>query len=397
MGGKSEGLFAATFHVSLSAPTLKNRQRAATTVSGKAELGLLAALALFVGGVGFVINAVVKSYRPVPVVAVDRPPKHVSEDLAKPEGLKNSGPVRTVTIVADPKAIAAVDNLKGTVKDDGKPRRRKDEAAAPPPEKVVNYAEELELDAQVLRPDSAQVEEATSVLSKYWKARTWQEKLPLVFQPEQVKPHMEAYYGAQSSRDPQFGSFVSAAEIRVSARKVVSLCYRSTGRMGGVLHADFHRAPGGVLLLDWESLVGFSDRSMRDFRTARDKTETPFRVQAVRDDYYNFEFADEKKFLSLRLYTPDGDDFVHAFCERDSPIARKLQQVLGEVHLNARSVLSSDVGGPAVNSFPITVAIAFPTHAQSDRCVRLDRFVSAWWLTSETEKAATAAVSTAAQ
>lgn len=368
-----------------------NKQRKPNQ-AGKAEFGLLVALLMFLGAVGGAVWMVAKSYRAPSTVPVDRPskqagPKKINEvdDLLPGRGTK-----RAVTIVADPKTITALDNLRKTVEQEAVPKPKKLEA--PPASsavKAASYAEELAVDRRALTSDAPEVQFALEHLQKYRAAKTWQEKLPLVYQPTDTQSLMERFYGSQGLKDPDLGEFMSASDLRVGKRKVISLTFRCSGRLNMTAHINFHRAPSG-LLLDWESMVGFSNRSFGEFRSEKSARPTIFRVLAAADDYYNFEFADVKKYLSLKLYSPDGDDYLNSFCERESPTGKKLVEIIGNAS-NERAI-SSSLSGSRGGSFPVTLELAFPEHAQSDRCVRIERFIDAWWLALESDKNATASI-----
>ncbi|MBX7207541.1 MAG: hypothetical protein K1X78_04495 [Verrucomicrobiaceae bacterium] len=366
--------------------------------SGRAEYGLLAALLVLVGSVGGVIWFVVKNHRERLPVAVDRPQKNrtierppLAPVKPPPPGLTKSR--SSVTIVADPKTLAALDALRKSAVDDSKPLRitkRTEESAEQV--KKPDFAGELQIDSKEINVESAEVRASIDLLKKYFAATSWKEKLPQVYQSAEVGPLMHEFYGSQGKADPVLTGLISASNVRVGDQKVLSLAFGCSDRLDMLVRANFHRCPEG-LRLDWESFVGFSGKEMKEFRATRSTQPTVFRVLAVSDDYYNFEFAEAEKLLSVRLYNPAGDDYVHGYCARDSAEGRKLVQVLGD---SSRSVPGTASGnGMSLESgghFPITVEIAFPEKAQSDRCVRIDKFVSAWWLALDVEKQATAAL-----
>lgn len=295
----------------------------------------------------------------------------------------------SVTIVADPKTQAALAELRHIIPDDGKPRK-----AAKAPEKIViaTPAPQLDVDGQVVDWDSTEVRAAVDLLKQYREAKQWKEKLPLVYQSGQAQPLMEEFYGSQGLADPAVSGLISASNMKIGNRNVLALTYSSGDRLNRVVHVNFWRAADG-LRLDWESFVGFSGKGMGSFRASQCAVPTVFRVLAMPDDYYNFEFSDSKKYLCLRLYSPNGGDYLHGYCARDSADGKKVVQILGD-SLNANSAMASGNGlRSQVNGhFPITVQIAFPEKAQSDRCVMIEKFVSPWWLALDVEKQTTAAL-----
>lgn len=156
---------------------------------------------------------------------------------------------------------------------------------------------------------------------------------------------MERLYGSQGLKDADLGEFVSDSDLRVGKRRVISLSFRCVGRLNMTAHISFHCAPSG-LLLDWESMVGFSNWSFGEFRSEKFARPTVFRVLAAADDYYNFEFAEAKEYFSLKLYFPGGDDYLNSYCERDSPTGKKLVEVIGNA--SKERVISSSLAGSYV-------------------------------------------------
>ena len=362
---------------------------------GKAEFGLLAALLLLAGGVAGAVWMVIQnaqSVRPVAAHQADQPDEEASESKSSILGLRRTKPETrkpTVAIVADPKAQAAIVALRTTIHDDGKPRK----AAKPSEPKVApNPAAQLDVDGQVVAWDAPEVHMAIKMLDTYRAAKSWREKLPLIHQSGQAQPLMEEYYGSQGLSDPDLAGLVSASNLKIGNRTVLALSYSSSERLNKIVHANFWRGADG-LRLDWESLVGFSGRGMGSFRASHCTRPTVFRVLAVTDDYFNFEFTDAKKYLSLRLYNPTGEDYLHGYCLRDSADGRKLVEILGN-SFDPTSALASRNGlrPQTTGHFPITVELAFPEDAQSDRCVKIEKFVSPWWLALDVEKQATAAL-----
>lgn len=368
--------------------------------SGKAESGLLAALFIFLGGVGGLIWLVIKNYHEPHALPVDRPspekPAVASAHIEHkpPPGLTKSR--NSVTIVADPKTLEALEALRKSAVDDSKPLKiAKKKDPSPEPVKKADHAADLQIDGQIIDLDTTEVQDAIALLKNYAGMKAWKDKLQFVHQSAEVGPLMQEFYGSQGLADPVLTGLISATNMRVGDQKVLALSFGCGDRLDMVVHANFHRSPAG-LRLDWESFVGFSDKSMGEFRATRSVKPAVFRVLAVPDDYYNFEFGDASKFLSVRLYNPSGDDYVHGYCLRDSSEGKKLVQILGDSS-SSSSVAASGNGLRAQSNshFPVTVQLAFPEKSQSDRCVRIDKFVSAWWLALDVEKQTTAALKSA--
>ena len=369
-----------------------------TFASGKAEWGLLLALFLFGGLVTLMIRSVISGYHPAPlsrpVAASDEgvasQPPAPSVNVPRHPLLNSSKPA--VTIVADDKSQAALARLRNIIepgteaKSDPGPQPKPN----PPPAPATAF---LELDATPVSPDSPDVVEAMKLLNQYRVAKSIDDKAPLLFRPEQTKTMMHDYYDLRKQLDPSPQRLFATAEIGFAGQRVLSLAFTAGDRNNRAVSANFHRSAGG-LRLDWESFVGYCETPMAEFRSARPTKPLVFRVMVETDDYYNFEFDDPARFLSLRLHSPNGEDYVHGFCQRGTKDAARMIDAL---RLASSGVVSPlwNTGGGVAPRLPATVELAFPPKAQSDRCVQITRFIAAGWLALPAAKgAATQAAAT---
>lgn len=382
-----------------------------TPESRRAEYGLLVALVVFVAVVGGFVRVVVTNDREADLASeateksragTESPvEKHPVRSMPAPSGpapRAQSRPVPpgvakrmpSVTIVADPRTAVALETLRKNAVDDSKPLKV---AKKVPAEEKKDYTAQLDVDGLPIDLEAPEPQAAASILKQYQAAKSWKAKLPLIYEEGQTAPLMEQFYGTLGQGDPDVGTVVAAANLRVGSQTVLLLSCKSSDRMRSMINVAFRRSAGG-LKLDWESTVGYSEKSMRQFRESRSVLPCMFRLLAVADDYYNFEFADTAKtHLSVRLYTPSGDDYVNAYCPRDSADGKKLHELLGDAagtNVPAGTGLRRQKG----DEFPVTVQIAFPANAQSTRCVKIEKLVSAWWLSLSAEKQTTAGLQT---
>jgi len=206
--------------------------------------------------------------------------------------------------------------------------------------------------------------EAEQITRKYMEAPSWQDRLKYVFEPERVRKLMEDYYETQHGVDPVMGSLLSKGRFRIDGVEIVLLTYRSA-RIDGKLEVALRRSTGDRFVIDWESLVGYSEKSFVELKRIKPVSPVLVRGLVQLHDYYNYEFSDSNKFLSLKVSAPDGDDFIHAYCLRDSQMGRWLLQ---------------DLGGVTKETLPkaYTLWINYPDNAQSDRNVNLIQIPGRW-------------------
>ena len=93
----------------------------------------------------------------------------------------------SVTIVADPQTQSALAKLRNVTPDDGTAPK-----PAKPPEKKVEPrpVAQFDVDGQQIDSQSAEARKAAELLKQYLAAKSWQEKLPLVYQSAQARPLM---------------------------------------------------------------------------------------------------------------------------------------------------------------------------------------------------------------
>lgn len=368
---------------------------------GKAEWGLLLALLIFCGGVATVVWLVIAGHdetmvaRPPiesPPPKAPRPPVVKAPALSDADGSRSqpkpplAGSSPTVTILPDPKAREALASLRrapteGSRQPGAKPSASTTIAEGGPSNSNPDpKPAPLDLDGEPVDRESPEVKTAAEVLRRFQSVRTWQEKLAFVYQPRQVEPLMHEYYGSQNGSDPKLTGLIASSNLKIGDRRVLSLVYACEDRLDLAAYVSFHRTPDG-LRLDWESLVGFSGTTLSAFRASRSPKPTEFRLLALLDDYYNYEFADAGQFLSVRLYRPDGQDYLHGYCRKNSEDGHRLLAALGLLGGEPSAVFLQNRPTSAKQAYaPITVLLAFPPEAKSDRCVQIEKFIAGWWL-----------------
>lgn len=210
---------------------------------------------------------------------------------------------------------------------------------------------------------SPDVQAAEATLKKYLTTSDWRERLPFVYDPERVKPLMQQFYEKQKYKDPKIGTLLNRGRYRLNGTEILHFSY-SCSRPGDILELALRRNGDGDFVLDWTSFVGFSELSWQEFKQHRPTSSFLFRTYASSSDYYNYEFTDEKKYLSVSLLSPDGQINIHGYCERDSEVGRSLARLLGRTQAMSG----------------IIVKLAFPEKAESNRCVLITQLISDRWL-----------------
>ncbi len=230
----------------------------------------------------------------------------------------------------------------------------------------------LLITSQQLSETDPQALEALAALKDYQSAGTTEAKMRFIYMPERTLPLMRDYYENQKAADPVLKEMQSAAILNIGESKIIHLSWFSPGREHGA-STNFHRTTDGRLVLDWESCTAYCAQSWQRFKAERPPKALVFRAYASLDSYFNYEFENSERFLSLKLRSPGGSEFVNAYCEARSSLA-----------LFLKSLLVAPGGGQ--QQIPVTLMLAFPPGAKSNHCVRIESFLANRWLLVESER-----------
>lgn len=217
-----------------------------------------------------------------------------------------------------------------------------------------------------LQESSAEVVDAIALLDRYWKTTAWKDRIPLVRNPSRVAPLMEDFYEHQKGKDPVPGSLKAKARYQIDGVEILYFSYDSS-RPLGLLEVAMMRGEDGRFLLDWESLVGYGEKSFAALREERPTKPVMLRAYVRRFDYYEYEFADSQRYLCVKMISENGENAIYAYCQRDSELGRWLESDL------------STTGPSSLKGY--TVQVSFPLDSGSNHCVNLDRVIASRWIT----------------
>lgn len=84
------------------------------------------------------------------------------------------------------------------------------------------------------------------------------------------------------------------------------------------------------MFIDWPSMVGLGQISIRDFLRDQPGEAVALRVRARVGHYYNNDFSDTAKWLCLRLSDVTNENVVHGYVDRALPVAEALEKNLAD-------------------------------------------------------------------
>lgn len=230
--------------------------------------------------------------------------------------------------------------------------------------KTSTVPESLSVTQLKFNSEAEDVRAAEDLLQTFWHAATWEDKVCCVRDPDRVRPLMQQYYEVRGQKDPLAGALQSRSLLKFGDIEVLHCVYSGESYKGSVEIALL-RDDQGTFKLDWESYVAYSEMTWPDFQTSRPTVSKTFRCYAVLDDYYNFEFDDAKRFVSVKILSADGGTSLHAYAERAGSLGDWL---LGNLQ-------------HGFNALGVTIKLSFPANAESGNCCRIDGVVADRWLT----------------
>jgi len=237
---------------------------------------------------------------------------------------------------------------------------------------------------QPLESSAPEVMQVKSILDQYRKQSGWWDRLKYVRSPGRVAGLAHHYYDVEKMADPALDKLVGAARFDLGDESFIQLAFLCPGRWSNTARVNFLLSATNDPQIDWESLVAFGEETWSEFVTKRIERPTLLRGYATLDDYYNYEFSDREKFISIRLRSPDGVQTLSGFAERNSPDGQRLAKMTAQLNsMLLDGPLPVNAGGPTV---PATLRLAFPPKAQSDKCVRIISVFADRWVLTDAEE-----------
>ncbi len=213
------------------------------------------------------------------------------------------------------------------------------------------------------RGDQAVLAEAQPLAEKFLAATTVDELLPLVRHPDITGPRMKKYYPDGKVAAPGLSRFNPGQQVSMLGRL----------RSIPVITKDFETKPlvvtetPGAMKVDWESWVGWSDMTWDEFRQTKPSAEQVFRVTLSPVDYYNFAFADDKRWQSYRLESPDREHALYGYAEKGSTLDQRLRPNVD------------------VKALPLMLSLKFPAGSTANDQVEIAQFITEGWVEQDSE------------
>jgi hypothetical protein len=208
------------------------------------------------------------------------------------------------------------------------------------------------------------VKKGEELMQQFWHASSWQAKSQLVHDAPRVGDLMKTFYEQRKESEPAAGKLERAALVTIHGQPLLMLVYASAAT-GNAVQVALYRKGGDKLELDWESYVGWGEMTFAELKKKRPTEPTLVRGFARKGSYFNYEFDNESRYMSVQLFSPDQLTTLHTYTERDSALGLAMEEWFTRA--------------PGVD-LPLTVRIAYPEAAQSDHATRLIGIVADRWI-----------------
>jgi hypothetical protein len=232
---------------------------------------------------------------------------------------------------------------------------------APAPPAVVEAP--IEKKAPDSLTDVAFLAAAEPLAAAFLSAKTVDELLPLVREPQRAAARIRAFHGGDAIAPEGLDLFNSRTEV-LRDGPFFTVHVRTKAYQEKRL--SFVETPQG-LKIDWESWVGWSPLPWPEFIASRPTQAVPFRVNLSPVEYYNFGFTDDRKWRSFRLESPDGEHSAYAYVERGTVTDEAIQIA------------------PEQKQLALTLLLKFPENIESRSQVIIEKVVAEGWLVENEE------------
>ena len=205
---------------------------------------------------------------------------------------------------------------------------------------------------------------ATESLTKFLKSANLNTKIQFCRSSQRVRPLMQNYY---SNRDSGPKEFRRISELGASNTGIIDNFY-----ILKLSFSDFSILPvvlaweNELILVDWESFVGYSEITLKDFILQKPKKSKLFRLNANSDNYFNFQFS-ENDYRCLYLRNSEDTEAVYGYIRRGNDVDNHLSRIIES--------------GESIKF--LTLKLRYPEKLGGKNQVIIDEIVTPGWLIKE--------------
>ena len=177
-------------------------------------------------------------------------------------------------------------------------------------------------------------EDVINVTRKFLEAKSVNELMGYVREPERVAPLARQYYGIHTYEPASYKKLPTARELMSHQKYIVAVVnledVESADGIGAVEQQRIialEQTPSGFKV-DWESWVGYSEISWDLFTGQRMADPYEFRAMIGRDDYYNYKYQDFIDWRCYQIRDPEESYRLWGYTPRNGEVDKQLQRAL---------------------------------------------------------------------
>lgn len=190
------------------------------------------------------------------------------------------------------------------------------------------------------------------------RAEKVEDLFPLVRPVDDIEKKMRDYYAKHPLEPKEFKKLGDFGPLQEN----LDIIYCSFFDKQFEPYHAFLLFEDGRLLLDWESYAAYSEMSWEELADKKPTEPVLIRAQVNRSQFYNGQFADDAKWQVVSLKSPNSNQILYGYFEKDSPQQQALFQF---------GVLRNDVRA--------TLKVRYPENAESERQLIIEEVIGTSW------------------
>lgn len=220
-----------------------------------------------------------------------------------------------------------------------------------------------------------ELQSALAATEAFFAAEDWKDLARIVRHRERVLPMLESYYSRPDAKLPRLAPDSQLRReflVDYGGGDVVAFSFRwENGDLGSIALV---KDKAGQFRPDWETAVAYSEMSLEQIKAERPTDPQMVRIYVQADEYFNYEFSDDRKWRCFRITDRDSDTVLFGYAEINSPVEQELSTML---KLEQR--------------VPAIVKLAFTPDSKAPDCVLITEFIQRDWFVPDLEETPVAA------
>ena len=207
------------------------------------------------------------------------------------------------------------------------------------------------------------LESAEPIIERFLTVENFEDFRPLVRFPDVAMPRIEEWYKHHplKTKDVKEVGYGGSVTVKNNMTSLTLQMKDYTLKQIALVRTD------DGYRIDWESWVGWTEMSWEQLIKERPTEPQIVLVRAKIDAYYNRDFTDEAKWVSITLNNPNSDRTLYGYVDREDPTLTRL------------------ISGVSSGEVAVTVKIRYPENARAGNQVIITEFIFNGWVAPEKE------------